>query len=85
MSDASQDWTSKVEFARAHGLVEASFSADGKLTAFKLGPTPVAEDDSRSTQQRFPTEEELLRDRAERRRVALRSSGGPVKRLGDLG
>lgn len=84
MSDASQDWTSKVEFARAHGLVEASFSDDGKLTAFKLGPIPVT-DDEKPTQQRFPTEAEKAADRKTRRELHLAASGGPVKRFGDLG
>lgn len=46
----------------------------------KLGPEPLP---ATETQPRFSLEEQERHNRVERMRVAMASSGGPVKRLGD--
>ncbi len=70
------DWEEKITFMRANGIVEACFSTEGHLISAKLGPLAVA-DDTEDTQQSL-TPAQLSRE--ERRRVALGSSGGPVRR-----
>ena len=80
MSEHVTHWTAQAEWMRDVGANEAAWSPDGQLTHLKLGPVPSPAMSDDPVERRTPLEyERHLRD--ERRRIALGSSGGPVRRL----
>lgn len=84
MSDHDTHWSAKADWMRATGATEAAWATSGELVHLKLGPEPSSDGDSYEDpveSRKSPVEREQ-HARAERRRITLGSSGGPVKRLG---
>lgn len=80
----AEDWTQKASWMRDVGATDAAWSTDGTLVHLRLGPaSPTLDTDS--TQPSLTPEAKAEAERVERRRVALGSSGGPVRRLGSAG
>ena len=79
MSDSDD----KASWMRAVGATDASWAPSGELLSLRLGPAPVAADpnDDRETQPSMSPQERQRRERLERRAIAERASGGPVRRL----
>lgn len=74
------DWDSKAAWMRTVGATDAAWSTEGHLVHVKLGPAPTEEPQVESTES--PTAR-LLRERRERRELASRASGGPIRRLSE--
>ena len=75
----------RAAWMRAVGATEASWSPDGTLTSLKLGPEPIVatDDDDEVPVKRRSAEAQAIALRAERRRVSLGASGGPVRRVSE--
>lgn len=83
-------WEAKVAFMRARGITSATWISLGEtlgetLGEVTLGPLPSApsDDDTEKTQPSISPQQRELNARAERRRISLAASGGPVPRLSD--
>ncbi len=80
MAAFADDWETKIAFMRVRHLSHATWSETGALISAVAAPlTPETDDDQ--TQRSLDPEELERRSRAERRRIAQASSGGPVPRL----
>lgn len=77
----TEEWTAKTSWMRSVGATDAAWSTEGHLVHVKLGSAPLTEETL--TQPSLSPEERERRMREERKLVASRASGGPVRRLGD--
>jgi hypothetical protein len=80
--DYPNDWTRKVAFMRAMGASRATFHGE-LLVSVELGETPRSgSEETKETQPSINSQKREQTSREERRRVALRASGGFLPRLG---
>ena len=76
------DHDDKASWMRAVGATDASWAPSGELLSLKLGPAPLPPDDDREDPAKsMSPQERQRRERLERRAIAERASGGPVRRL----
>lgn len=80
MSDAPDDWDTKVDWMRRRGAIRAEWTASGALDSVELGPEPSSE--NMKTQQSLTAEEQEKRARESRDRIRFAHTGGPVRPLG---
>jgi hypothetical protein len=76
-----EDWTTKIAFMRAHGVVRAEFTYDGHLIQAELGPQPIETSEQKQTQRPKTPEELVAVQREERRRRGLAAGSQIVTRV----
>lgn len=88
----NSDWQNKSDWMRSAGATSATWAVHFDagtnlpvhvLTSLTLGAAPPETPTVDPTQRRLTPEQQEQAARAERRRLATASSGGPVMRVGD--
>ena len=78
---SAADWTEKADWMRLKNADEATWSPGGKLTSLKLAPElPDAVDEDHPVKP-LSAEARARKEVADKRRISLGATGGPVRRL----
>lgn len=76
-------WQAQANWMRAVHASEASWDDAGNLRSLKLAELPPAPDANTNPAKRMTADAKAQHDRAERRRIGLMASGGPVRRVSE--
>lgn len=77
------DWSTKATWMREAGATQAEWHPDGTLRSCTLAPLVPADDNADPADPKETPQARQIRERTERRDLAMRASGGPVRRLSD--
>ncbi len=77
------DWSTKTTWMRDAGATHAEWHPDGALKSATLSPTVPASDNADPADPKETLHARQVRERTERRDLAMKASGGPVRRLGE--